>query len=157
MLHVFLHRVKYWTKVDMTKNQLDPLTLTVEEIQRQLSSGQTSSGALVKLYRDQISKHNGRLKAVWSLAADAVLDKRISELDQERSQGRIRGPLHGVPVLIKVLLSQLPQISSTKLRQDNIATDADYNLDTTAGSLALVGAVAPESADLVKHVWASGK
>lgn len=76
------------------------------------------------------------MNAVTEVNPDALLIAEIA--DEERSHGVIRGPLHGIPILVK----------------DNIAT-AD-KMQTTAGSLALVGSVVPRDAHVVKLLRRSG-
>lgn len=53
----------------------------------------------------QIKERDGYLKAMLSISSSAVQDAQ--RLDQERSEGRIRGSLHGIPILIKVGLLSL--------------------------------------------------
>jgi amidase len=95
----------------------------VAELQEAMSAGTYTSQEICQLYLSRIEEfdRNGpTLRSVIETNPDAM---QIAErFDAERQQGRVRGPLHGVPVLIK----------------DNIAT-ADQ-METTAGSLALVGA-----------------
>ena len=108
-------------------------------LQAAMQSGKTTSAALVRAYLARIraiDKSGPRINAVIELNPDAIRIAR--ELDRERMAGRVRGPLHGIPVLIK----------------DNIATqDA---LQTTAGSLALVGAKAPRDGFVVKLLREAG-
>ena len=83
-----------------------------------------------------VDRRGPRLNSVIELNAAAVAEARV--LDAERLAGRVRGPLHGMPVLLK----------------DNIATgDA---LCTTGGSLALAGVHATRDAHLVKRLREAG-
>ncbi len=111
----------------------------VDDLRRALESGQLSSRALTQAYLrriDAIDRQGPALNSVIELNPDAL---DIAEgLDSERKAGRIRGPLHGIPVLIK----------------DNIDT-ADL-MKTTAGSLALVGAKPPLDAGLVVRLREAG-
>jgi amidase len=87
-----------------------------------LQSGKSTSRALCQLYLDRIAKidkQGPKLNAVIELNPDAL--KIADTLDQERKAGKLRGPLHGIPVLLK----------------DNI--DTGDQLQTTAGALALAG------------------
>lgn len=99
----------------------DPLlVLTLPELTAKLQSGELSAESLVASYlvRIEVVDRSGpRLQSVITVNPDAL--KRAKALDAMRAEGRLAGPLHGVPVLIK----------------DNIET-AD-NMPTTAGSLAL--------------------
>jgi amidase len=111
----------------------------VTELQAQMTAGKLSAVALTEHYLERIKnidKSGAKLNSVIELNPDALAIARA--LDQERKTKGTRGPLHGIPVLIK----------------DNIAT-ADQ-MQTTAGSLALVGAKAPRDAFLVKQLRAAG-
>ena len=84
-----------------------------------MTSGALTSAQLTRKYLARIAQLNPLLSAVIETNPDALTI--AAELDAERHAGHIRGPLHGIPVLVK----------------DNIATDDQ--METTAGSLALVG------------------
>lgn len=116
---------------------LDVLTATADDLQRELSStGGIDSKQLVKIYLSQIERHNDYLNAVVSTAPESLLLERASMLDDERQRGKLRSPLHGIPILIK----------------DNIATHPSTGLDTTAGSLALVNSSPRSNAPIVDRV-----
>ena len=94
--------------------------ITISQLREGLESGQYTSKSLVEMYLShvaEIDKSGPAVNAVIELNPDAV--QIAEELDRERVAGRVRGPLHGVPVMIK----------------DNIDT-AD-KMSTSAGSLAL--------------------
>ena len=93
-----------------------------------MASGATTSAQLVEAYLDRIATLNPLVNAVRCLAPDA--HERAAALDAERAEGRVRGPLHGVPVLVK----------------DNIDV---AGLPTTAGALALEHSVPDRDSDLV--------
>ncbi len=100
--------------------ELDELTLA--ELRAGQESGRFTAQSLTRKYLDRIEaidRNGPKLNAVIELNPDAEAIAR--ELDRERKTGQLRGPLHGVPVLIK----------------DNLDT-AD-RMQTTAGSLALEG------------------
>jgi amidase len=112
---------------------------TIAELQEAMASGRRTSRDLVDLYLrriEEIDRSGPALRSVIELNPDALAI--ATELDRERKQKGPRGPLHGVPVLIK----------------DNIAT-AD-RMETTAGSLALVGARPAADAFLVSRLRAAG-
>lgn len=116
---------------------LDLLTATVDEIQRLLSTSSTlTSKQLVSLYLARIHRHDDYLRAVICTPPQQLLLQRAQPLDDERRAGLVRGPLHGIPVLLK----------------DNIATKPATGLDTTAGSFALVNSKPRENAVLVDKV-----
>jgi hypothetical protein len=80
----------------------DPLTTTATDLQASLQKGTLTSTEIVNVYIDQIAKYNDSLHAVLTTISPERLKTRISELDSERASGHIRGPLHGIPVLVKV-------------------------------------------------------
>ena len=91
---------------------------TIPQLQSLMASEQLNATSLLLYYLDRIRRYDvGRLNAVLALNPDALNIAR--GLDAERAAGRVRGPLHGIPVLLK----------------DNIAT-AD-RMHTTAGAAAL--------------------
>ncbi|KAL6907245.1 amidase signature domain-containing protein [Trichoderma evansii] len=121
---------------------IDVLTATAEGLQQLLtSSTDVTSKDLVKIYLSQIKRHNDYLKAVISTAPESLLLERAGMLDEERKNGKLRGPLHGIPILIK----------------DNIATHyQSTGLDTTAGSLALVNSNPRINAPVVDRLLEAG-
>ena len=99
--------------------------LTIEELQGRMQSGQDTAQSLSRQYLERIAAIDQRgpsINSVIELNPDALAIARLR--DEERKAGKTRGPLHGIPVLIK----------------DNIDT-ADH-MHTTAGSLALAGHIA---------------
>ncbi|KAI1192490.1 putative glutamyl-tRNA amidotransferase subunit A [Nemania serpens] len=102
---------------------LDVLTADVRTLQNLLQNGHITSHTLIDAYLNQIQKHNDVLRAVIETTPRELLLRRAQALDDERRAGIVRGPLHGIPILIK----------------DNIATHPSLGLGTRAGSLALVG------------------
>jgi hypothetical protein len=81
------------------------LSLDSVALQERLTSGLLSSVDLVKQCLQQIENHDRRglkLNAMVSIVPHQILISRSKELDQERVEGRVRGPLHGIPLLVKV-------------------------------------------------------
>jgi len=78
----------------------DTLTATAEDLQRQLVKGSLKSTQIVEEYHRSIIAYNGVLNAVYELASGA--SRRAEELDKLRADGKFLGPLHGIPILIKV-------------------------------------------------------
>ena len=112
---------------------------TIGQLQALMEQGKTSAVALVKKYRSRIEaidRSGPKLNAVIELNPDALAI--AAELDRERLTRGPRGPLHGIPVLIK----------------DNI--DTHDRMTTTAGSLALEGSIALRDAFLVGKLRAAG-
>jgi amidase len=110
---------------------------TVSVVQSKMRSGEISARKLAEKYLERIREVDPKLKSVIETNPEAL---RIAEdLDRERKAGRIRGALHGVPILIK----------------DNIDT-AD-RMHTTAGSLALLDAPTPkQDAFIVQQLRKAG-
>jgi amidase len=112
---------------------------TIGVLQKAMGSGHESAASLTKKYLERIEQMNRRgpnLRAVIELNPEALAIAR--ELDRERKEKGARGPMHGVPVLIK----------------DNIATHD--RMATTAGSLALEGAIAPGDSFVAKKLRDAG-
>lgn len=112
---------------------------SVSELQQWLNEGKTTSYELVSFYFEQIAKHNDRgagLRAVLEINPDALVIAR--QLDKERSETGARGPLHGIPVLLK----------------DNIDT-ADH-MHTSAGSKLLEHSYAKADAPLAENLRKAG-
>jgi amidase len=109
---------------------------TIPELQALMNSGALTSVQLTTNYLNQIASLNPLLHAVIETNPDALAIAK--KLDTERHSGHLRGPLHGIPVLVK----------------DNLAT-AD-KMQTTAGSLALVGSTVPADSVVVNRLRAAG-
>jgi amidase len=113
--------------------------ITISELQDGLKSGRFTARSLVEKYSeriDEVDKSGPRVNAIIEMNPDAIAI--ADALDQERKAKGSRGPLHGVPVLIK----------------DNIDT-ADRMM-TTAGSLALVGSRPPKDSFVAQKLRAAG-
>lgn len=113
----------------ISESSINPLTATAESLQRSLSSGSVTTLELIDIYLKQIEAQNKnglKLNAVISTAPYDLLSKHAKVLDEERASGKTRGPLHGIPLIVK----------------DNIMTDSELGMGTTCGAYALEGAKA---------------
>ncbi|KAL1855192.1 hypothetical protein VTK73DRAFT_8628 [Phialemonium thermophilum] len=108
----------------------------LEDLTGGLESGCFTSVDLVKTYLARIDEVNDQLHAVLEVNPDAL--DIAAQLDAERAAGHTRGPLHGIPILVK----------------DNIATCDKMN--NTAGSYALLGAKVPRDSPTVAKLRAAG-
>lgn len=81
---------------------LDVLTIDAQGLQKLLENGEVTSLDLIDLYLAQIEKHDGRLHAMIQTTPRDLLEAAAKSLDQERAAGKVRGPLHGIPIIIKV-------------------------------------------------------
>ena len=113
--------------------------LSIADLQAKLSTGELTSVRLAELYLERIrtlDRGPNGINAVIEINPEAL--QIGQQLDDERAAGRVRGPLHGVPILIK----------------DNI--DTHDRMQTTAGSLALEGSIANGDAFIVQRLRAAG-
>jgi amidase len=113
--------------------------LSIAELQAEMTAGRLSSRQLTRQYLqriDAIDVRGAGLNSVLAVNPDA--EEIAESLDRERRDGRVRGPLHGIPVLLK----------------GNIDT-AD-RLPSTAGSLALVGAAPSQDATVARRLRDAG-
>jgi amidase len=123
------------------KNLSEPNTelteITIGELQAKMKSGELSAEKIVEKYIERIRQIDPQIRSIVEMNPDA--ERIAEELDRERKAGKIRGALHGIPILLK----------------DNIDT-AD-KMKTTAGSLALINAPTPrQDAFLVAQLRKSG-
>lgn len=112
---------------------------TIDELQQKMQSGELTAHSITELYLkriEEIDKNGPKLNSVIEINPDALSIADV--LDKERKENKIRGPLHGIPVLIK----------------DNI--DTGDQMMTTAGSLALVGNKAPKDAFIIAELRKAG-
>ncbi len=138
------------TPADTTKKGADTLAeanpndfalneATIDDLQAKMKSGEYTSRSITEMYLkriDAIDKNGPKINAVIELNPDAL--SIADSMDSERKAGKLRGPLHGIPVLIK----------------DNISTGD--KMMTTAGASALVGHKAAKDAFIVQQLRAAG-
>src|SRR6266513_2054902 len=108
---------------------------TIPEMRAAMEQGRVTSHELVQQYLTRIATYEDKLHAAITVNPKAL--DEADERDRERSAGRIRGPLHGIPVALK----------------DNIQTT---DMPTTGGALAFDGMVPPYEATLTKHLRDAG-
>lgn len=104
-------------------------------MQAALREGRVTSRELVSQYLARIAQHEDRINATLAVNPRAL--EIADDLDRERAAGKLRGPLHGIPVAVK----------------DNIHTT---DMPTTAGTLRFAGFVPPYEATLVKNLRDAG-
>jgi amidase len=121
----------------------NPLTATVGDLRQLLENRSTTSVEVVETYLDQIAKYNHagpKLNALASVAPRHVALQQALLLDAERAAGQTRGPLHGIPFVVK----------------ENMLSHSDLGMSNTGGSWAFVGAVSKKNADLVEKMIGAG-
>jgi amidase len=112
---------------------------TIAELQDKMATGELSARQIAELYLqrvDEIDRNGPFLNSIIELNPDAL--EIADKLDEQRKAGKVRGPLHGIPILLK----------------DNIETGDQ--MQTTAGSLALEGNIAAKDAFIVKQLRKAG-
>jgi amidase len=113
--------------------------ITIDELEQKMKSSEYTSRSITEMYLKRIhdiDKNGPSINAVIELNPDAL--SIADSMDNERKSGKVRGPLHGIPVLIK----------------DNINTGD--KMMTTAGALALEGNKASKDAFIVKQLRDAG-
>jgi amidase len=108
---------------------------TIPDMQAAMKQGRITSRGLVLQYLVRIGLYEDKLHAAITVNLDAL--KEADARDRERAQGKVRGPLHGIPIALK----------------DNIHTT---NMPTTGGALAFDGFVPPYEATLTKNLRDAG-
>src|SRR5439155_1573091 len=110
--------------------------VTVAQLQTQMASGGLTAQALVQKYQARITVIDPGLNSIIELNPDA--EALAKALDEERRAGHVRGPLHGIPVLLK----------------DNV--DTHDKMQTAAGSIALVGTAPSQDSTVAAKLRAAG-
>jgi amidase len=118
-----------------SQESFDVVEATIPEMQRAMEEGRVTSRALVEAHLLRIALYEERVNAVISINANAL--EEADRLDQERAEGRVRGPLHGIPVALK----------------DNGHTT---HIPTSGGALAFEGFVPPYEATMVTNLREAG-
>src|SRR2546423_7031973 len=137
-------RTRAIEKTSSTENASPPPAfeldeMTISELESGMASGKYTSHSITRKYLDRIDdidKRGPAINAVIELNPDAL--SIATDMDRERKAGRVRGSLHGIPVLIK----------------DNI--DTHDRMTTTAGSLALAGSIPPQDSTVAKKLREAG-
>ena len=112
---------------------------TIDQLQQAMAAGEVTAEALTQAYLDRIAaidQAGPKLNAVIELNPDALAIARAS--DRERATGKTRGPMHGIPVLVK----------------DNL--DSADRMHTTAGSLALMNSKPMADSTVVAQLRQAG-
>lgn len=86
----------------MKLTELDMFSKDASALQKLLKEGKITSRSLIEQSRAQIKKHDDHLRAMISVVPEEILYENADRLDEERSKGRLRGPFHGIPVIVKV-------------------------------------------------------
>src|SRR5277367_2838010 len=109
--------------------------VTIADMRAALEQKRVTSRELVNQYLIRIAIYDHRLHAAIAINPNAL--KEAEQLDRERAQGEVRGPLHGIPIALK----------------DNVHTT---DMPTTGGALAFAGYTPPYEATLTRNLRAAG-
>jgi amidase len=108
---------------------------TIPEMQAAMKEGRVTSREIVTQYLLRIARYNRGLNAIITVNPNAL--QEADARDRERAQGRVRGPLHGIPIALK----------------DNMQT---VDMPTTGGAVAFDGLIPPYEATLTKNLRDAG-
>jgi amidase len=123
------------TPAESTSERFDVVEATIPEMQLAMEEGRLTSRDLVEAHLLRIAIYEERVNAVIAINSNALAE--ADALDQERANGQVRGPLHGIPIALK----------------DNVQTT---HLPTTGGALVFQGFVPPYEATLVTNLKEAG-
>ncbi|KAL6412432.1 Amidase [Ilyonectria robusta] len=116
------------------------LTTNAVDLQQLLEEDQITSIQIVQAYFAHIDFHESALNALISAAPREGVLAIAAALDQERQQGKVRSPFHGIPIILK----------------DSFVTASDLGMTTTAGSLAFVGSKASKNGAITQRLIDAG-
>jgi len=117
------------------EERFDVVEATIPEMQRAMEEGRVTSRELVEAHLLRFALYEERVNAAIAINSNALAE--ADRLDQERAEGHVRGPLHGIPVALK----------------DNVHTT---DMPTTGGALAFEGFVPPYEATLTANLREAG-
>lgn len=125
--------------VEPQQSSFELSEVTISALQRGMTQGRYTARSIVELYLNRIAaldRTGPKLRSVLEINPDAL--ELAGRLDAERKAGKVRGPLHGVPVVLK-----------------DVVDTAD-KMHTTAGSLALMGSFPTRDAYIAERLRAAG-
>ena len=123
------------TPTPVERETFDVVEATITEMQDAMTDGRITSRDLVEAHLLRIAMYEERVNAVIAINPEAL--EEADRLDRERAEGRVRGPLHGIPVALK----------------DNVHTT---QMPTTGGALAFEGYIPPYEATLTTNLREAG-
>ncbi|HEV2983381.1 MAG TPA: amidase family protein, partial [Vicinamibacterales bacterium] len=137
-LAVSILAVRAQTKKTVSSRVRQPFTVveaTISDMLTAMEQGRVTSRQLVQQYLMRIATYEDRLHAAITVNPDAL--RTADERDRERAQGKVRGPLHGIPIALK----------------DNIHTT---DMRTTGGALAFESLIPPYEATITRNLKDAG-
>ena len=125
----------FLTYVDAQRKPFTVVEVTIPEMQKAMREKRVTSREIVQQYLTRIALYESKLHATITVNPNAL--KEAEQLDRERTQGKLRGPLHGIPIALKDIIH---------------TTD----MPTTGGALAFDGFIPPYEATLTKNLRDAG-
>ena len=116
---------------------IDLMDATIADLQAEMTAGHVTAEQLTQMYIDRIKAYDEKLKLNSIISINPAALEDAATLDAERQEGNVRGPLHGIPIVVK----------------------ANYDvagMATSAGSNALADMIAPEDSFVVKQLREAG-
>ena len=116
---------------------IDLMDATIADLQAEMTAGHVTAEQLTQMYIDRIKAYDEKLKLNSIISINPAALKDAAKLDAERAEGNVRGPLHGIPIVVK----------------------ANYDvagMATSAGSNALADMIASEDSFVVKQLRDAG-
>src|SRR4030095_15164570 len=120
---------------DAQRKLFSVVETTIPEMQKAMREKRVTSREIVQQYLTRIALYESKLHATITVNPNAL--KEAEQLDRERAQGKLRGPLHGIPIALKDIIH---------------TTD----MPTTGGALAFAGMIPPYEATLTKNLRDAG-
>ena len=110
----------------LTKAPVDVTTMSIDELLDAMDKGYLTSEALVNIYLERIEAYDGMFNSINQINEHAVEQAKV--LDDERESGKLRGKLHGIPILVKCNIDVygIPTTAGTKDLKDNFPKENSY-------------------------------
>lgn len=110
----------------LTKAPVDVTTMSIDELIDAMDKGYLTSEALVNIYLERIEAYDKQFNSINQINEHAV--EQAKELDKERESGKLRGKLHGIPILVKCNIDVygIPTTAGTKDLKDNYPKENSY-------------------------------
>lgn len=110
----------------LTKAPVDVTTMSIDELLNAMDKGYITSETLVNIYLERIEAYDDKFNSINQINEHAV--EQAKELDEERENGKLRGRLHGIPILVKCNIDVygIPTTGGTKALKDNYPKENSY-------------------------------
>lgn len=110
----------------LTKAPVDVTTMSIDELIDAMDKGYLTSEALVNIYLERIEAYDKQFNSINQINEHAL--EQAKELDKERESGKLRGKLHGIPILVKCNIDVygIPTTAGTKDLKDNYPKENSY-------------------------------